>query len=243
MKKALYFSSFIVLIACCMQRKPKTTSENTSNVLTAEEVAQGWKLLFDGATFEGWRNFGKDSLVGWTIDSGNLLALGEGGDHANDIITLDEFENFELSLEWKTSTGGNSGIFFNAVEDTSIEAIYAIAPEYQIVDEITWDGDSLSEGQKAAACYDMYTADPSKVLMPVGEFNVSKIVVNNGHVEHWLNGAMVVEYTMWTPEWDSLKSVRKWKDFPLYGTAHKGHIGLQDHGKKTWFRNIKIRTL
>ena len=86
-------------------------------------------------------------------------------------------------------------------------------------------------------------ADTAKTLMPVGEFNVSKIVINNGHVEHWLNGAKVVEYQMWTPEWDSLKSVRKWKDFPLYGTARKGHIGLQDHGKQTWFRNIKIRTL
>jgi hypothetical protein len=241
MKKVWYLFSFLVVIALCMQCKPKAT-EVSQNVLTPEEVAQGWKLLFDGQTFNGWRNFGADTLVGWTIDSGNMLALGLGGDHANDIITQDEFENFELSLEWKTSPGGNSGIFFNAVEDTSIKAIYEIAPEYQIVDDLGFP-QKLENRQKAAACYAMYVADSTKPLKPVGEYNVSKIVVNNGHVEHWLNGAKVVEYTMWTPEWDSLKMAGKWKDFPLYGIAHKGHIGLQDHGLKTWFRNIKIHTL
>lgn len=240
MKKISFLLSALVIFTL-MQCKPKT-EQPTSNFLTREEIDGGWKLLFDGATFNGWRNFGGDSVIGWTVDSGAMLALGQGGDHANDIITRDEFENFELSLDWKTSTGGNSGIFFNAVEDTAVEAIYQIAPEYQIIDEVTW-GDSLTEGQKAAGCYDMYYAKQDKKLMPVGEWNNSKIVVNNGHVEHWLNGDMVVEYQMWTPEWDSLKSVRKWKDYPLYGTAHKGHIGLQDHGKKTWFRNIKIKTL
>jgi hypothetical protein len=243
MRKALYFTTVLVIIALFIQCKPKSPVRPTANVLTPEEVSQGWKLLFDGVTFNGWRNFGKDTLIGWVIDSGNMLALGEGGDHGNDIITVGEYENFELSLDWKTSMGGNSGIFFNAVEDTAIHAIYEIAPEYQIIDELTWDGDPLTAGQKAGACYDMYFPDTSKTLMPVGEYNNSKIIVNNGHVQHWLNGTKVVEYQMWTAEWDSLKSVRKWKDYSLYGTAHKGHIGLQDHGKKTWFRNIKIHTL
>lgn len=242
MKKITYLISAVFVIALCMQCKPKT-QEPEHNLLTVEETSQGWQLLFDGKSFDGWRNFGKDTLAGWTIDSGRMLALGQGGDHANDIITKEQFENFELSLEWKTSKGGNSGIFFNAIEDTAIEAIYAVAPEYQLIDEASWDGETLSEGQKAAACYDMYYAKSEKNLMPVGDWNNSKIVVNNGHVEHWLNGEVVVEYQMWTPEWDSLKSVRKWKDYPLWGTARKGHIGLQDHGKQTWFRNIKIRTL
>jgi hypothetical protein len=242
MKKALYYLSVLAMIALSASCKPKE-SLPTGTVLTEEEVAAGWKLLFDGTTFDGWRNFGKDTLVGWTIDSGNLLALGLGGDYANDIITRAQYENFELILEWKTSPGGNSGIFFNAVEDTAIDALYEIAPEYQIIDEVTWDGDSLSEGQKAAACYDMYYANAGKKLMPVGEYNTSKIMVNKGNVQHWLNGAIVAEYQLWTPEWDSLKTVRKWKDYPLYGTARKGHIGLQDHGKKTWFRNIKIRVI
>jgi hypothetical protein len=242
MKKFLYCLSILIIMVLCLRCKPKTEAP-AANSLTQEEISQGWKLLFDGKTFDNWRNFGRDSLIGWTIDSNSMLALGQGGDHGNDIITRDEFENFELSVDWKTSVGGNSGIFFNAIEDTAVHAIYEIAPEYQIIDEVSWDGDSLHEGQLAGACYDMYYADKNKKLMPVGEWNTSKIVVNNGHVQHWLNGDKIVEYQMWTPEWDSLKSVRKWKDYPLYGTARKGHIGLQDHGKKTWFRNIKIKIL
>jgi len=218
-------------------------TQQPMNTLTPQETFQGWKLLFDGKTFAGWRNFGRDSLTGWGIEDGNLVALGLGGDHAHDIITIETFENFELSLEWKTSVGGNSGIFYNVFEDSAVQALYETAPEYQIIDEVSWDGDPLTEGQKAAGCYDMYYAAASKKLMPVGFYNSAKIVVNHGHVEHWLNSAMVVEYQLWTPEWDSLKSVRKWKDYPLYGTAHKGHIGLQDHGRKTWFRNIKIKEL
>lgn len=242
MKKILFILPVLVFMVLFIQCKPKT-EQSMANTLTEEEINQGWKLLFDGQTFNGWRNFGRDTMEGWIIDNGTMLALGQGGDHGNDIITEEQYENFELSLDWKTSTGGNSGIFFNAMEDTAVEAIYEIAPEYQIIDEVTWDGEALSEGQKAGACYDMYFAKADKKLKPVGEWNTSKIVVNNGHVEHWLNGEMVVEYTMWTPEWDSLKSVRKWKDFPLFGTARSGHIGLQDHGKQTWFRNIKIRIL
>jgi hypothetical protein len=241
MKRILCIPFILVAIALCMQCKPKA-SQPVPNSLTPEEISQGWKLLFDGSTFNGWRNFGSNSMTGWAIDSGNMLALGLGGDHANDIITRDEYTNFELSLEWKTSPGGNSGIFFNAVEDTAIKAIYEIAPEYQLVDDAGFP-EKLEEWQKTGACYAMFTADPKKTLMPVGQYNATKIVVNNGHVEHWLNGAKVVEYQMWTHQWDSLKMAGKWKDYPLYGTAHSGHIGLQDHGKKTWFRNIKIHTL
>lgn len=239
MKKHLLIVSFALLLIQC-RTKPV---EPILNRLSGPEIIEGWKLLFDGQTFNGWRNFKSDTLTGWAVDSGNLVALGLGGDHANDIITKEQFSNFELSLEWKTSQGGNSGIFYNALEDTSVHAIYEIAPEYQIIDEITWDGEPLKEGQKTAACYDMYFPKENKKLMPVGTYNLSKIVVRDGHVEHWLNNELVVAYDLWTPEWDSLISVRKWKDYPLYGTAKKGHIGLQDHGKKTWFRNIKIRKL
>src|SRR5512145_841793 len=123
MKKFVLMLPALAIIGICMNCKPKTEPQPAVNSLTAEEISKGWKLLFDGNTLNGWRNFGRDTLAGWTVDSGNLLALGEGGDYANDIITLDEFENFELSLEWKTSVGGNSGIFFNASEDTAVKAI------------------------------------------------------------------------------------------------------------------------
>jgi hypothetical protein len=211
------------------------------NALTQNEIQQGWILLFDGNTLNGWRNFKRDTLEGWIVENGNMLALGLGGGYANDIITVDEYENFELSLEWKTSPGGNSGIFFHATEDPAIKAIYEIAPEYQIVDETSWNDNTHPDWQRTASCYAMYPASLNKILLPIGEYNLSKIVVHDIHVEHWLNNEKVIEYDMWTPEWEYQKMAGKWKDYPLYGKEHRGHIGLQDHGKKTWFRNVRIR--
>src|SRR5512145_2735034 len=124
MKAVATFLSLFLIALACLQCKPKENTVPEANQLSAAEISEGWELLFDGVSFNGWRNFNSDTLVGWVVDSGNLLALGQGGDHANDIITTREFENFELSLEWKTSIGGNSGIFFNAIEDTAIQAIY-----------------------------------------------------------------------------------------------------------------------
>src|SRR4030042_2248869 len=147
MKKVLYFSVWFIIMVSCMQNKPVS---NNVNALTNDEIKQGWKLLFDGETLSGWRNFKSDSLTGWTIDSNHMLALGIGGDYANDIITVEEYENFELWLEWKNHQGGNSGIFFNAKEDPSVKAIYEIAPEYQVIDEVTWPGDSLADWQPLA---------------------------------------------------------------------------------------------
>jgi hypothetical protein len=242
MRKVIYLPVLLVIFTFLIQCKSKQAKEPLINSLTQQEIAQGWRLLFDGKSLTGWHNFNKDTLVGWAVDSGNLVALGQGGDHANDIITNDTFENFELSFEWKTTPEGNSGVFYLAMEDASVEAIYEIAPEYQIIDEAGWS-DTLAEWQKAGACYAMYTADTNKILKPVGEYNISKIVVDHGHVEHWLNKVKVVEYQLWSPDWEFLKNQGKWKDFPKYGTAHNGHIGLQDHGHRTYFRNLKIRLL
>jgi hypothetical protein len=209
----------------------------------ADRSVDGFVELFDGKTLNGWRNFNSDTLVGWTIEDGCLLALGLGGDHANDIITLGKYKNFELIVEWKQATQANSGIFILAEEREGINAIYEIAPEYQLIDEFTWDG-PLEEWQKTGAAYAMYIPkEGTKKLNPLGQFNISRIVVNNGRVEHYLNGNMLLDYQLWSAEWDSLKMEGKWKDYPQYGTAHEGHIGLQDHGNKTWFKRVAIREL
>jgi len=208
------------------------------NTLTPAEKKQGWELLFDGKSMSKWRNYGKDSLVGWKVEDGDMVALGQG---SNDIVTKKEYQNFELSLEWKTAPEGNSGIFFNVVEGKH-PAMYETGPEYQIIDEAGWP-DKLEEWQKSGANYAMHPAPPTKKLKPVGEYNLSKIVVNKGHVQHWLNGGKVVEYQLWTPEWEKLVKDGKWKDYPDYGRAREGHLGLQDHGKVTWFRNIKVRKI
>jgi hypothetical protein len=209
--------------------------------LTEKEVEQGWVLLFDGETTNGWRTFkGNEVGEGWQVNDGCLVAMGKGSDLGGDIITVDRYENFELSLEWAISKGGNSGIFFHVLEG-DYPTVYATGPEYQIIDDEGYP-EPLEEWQKTGADYGMYPPS-EKELKPVGDFNTSRIKVDDGHVTYWLNGKKVVEYDLWTDDWKELVQKSKWKDFPSYGLARNGHIGLQDHGSKVQFRNIKIRDL
>jgi hypothetical protein len=190
---------------------------------------------------EGWRNYLKDSVSGWVIEDGAMKALGLGDDLSGDVITERQFENFELTMDWKISPGGNSGILFNILEDTLYPAVYETGPEYQLIDDEGWDG-PLEEWQKTGANYAMHNA-PDASTYPPGQWNTARILVNKGHVEHWLNGKKIVEYEMWTDDWKEKVKAGKWKDYPGYGSASRGHIGLQDHGTPAWFRNIKIREL
>lgn len=216
-------------------------AQNNHNQLTQSEINEGWQLLFDGKTTEGWRNFGKTTLNdGCEVKEGNLVILGEGGEMGGDIVTIDQFEDFELYLEWAISSGGNSGIFFHVLEN-GYSGPYETGQEYQLIDDIGFP-EKLEEWQKTGADYAMHNAG-DKVLKPVGEFNSSKIIVKNGKVEHWLNERQVVAYELWTDEWKALVQKGKWKDYPGYGLARKGHIGLQNHGSRIRFRNIKIRDL
>jgi Domain of Unknown Function (DUF1080) len=225
-----YIPLFIVLLAI--------SACTSTNKLSKSEEKAGWKLLFDGKTTNGWHNFNQKGVTGWAVKDGQLIALSQG---SNDIVSDLEYENFELMLEWKVSPGGNSGVFFNVVESPKYSAVYATGPEYQLVDDIGFP-EKLEGWQKSGANYGMH---PPLVnaLKPIGEFNSTRIVVNKGHVEHWLNGQKTAEYQLWTPEWKALLKSGKWKDFPDYGLAKRGHLALQDHGKMTWFKNIKIRAL
>ncbi len=220
-----------------------TLEQVTDNALTAAEKAEGWQLLFDGKSMDQWRLYKKDTLAGWAINNGEMQALGEAGleGAGSDIITKAQFTNFELSLDWKISPEGNSGIFFNVVEDDDLTAVYQSGPEYQLIDDEGFPM-KLEDWQKTGANYAMHLASNVETK-PVGEFNTSKIKVNDGHVEHWLNGKMVVEYDLWTEEWTTLVTEGKWKDYPKYGRAKSGHIALQDHGNQCWFKNVKIRSL
>jgi hypothetical protein len=212
------------------------------NTLSPQEKANGWQLLFDGITLEGWRGFKADGVPGdWSVVDGCIVVSGTGGgESANDLITMKQYEDFDLYLEWAISPAGNSGIFFHVLEGDHTST-YATGPEYQLIDDAGYP-DKLEEWQQTGANYAMYPADKTrKKLMPVGEFNSSRIKVGKGHVTHWLNDEIIVEYDLWTDEWHRLAKEGKWKDYPDYGMSKSGHIALQDHGSLVRFRNIKLK--
>ena len=234
----------VLIVACNFinnNNAEKVVYENELNKLTEKEISEGWELLFDGVTTNGWRSYNQPDInAGWIVNKNCLMSLGKGGDIGGDIITSRKFEDFELYLEWAISKGGNSGILFHVLEG-NYPAVYATGPEYQVLDDVGYPGE-LEEWQKAGANYAMHSAS-KKTLKPVGEFNSSRILVKDGKVTHWLNGDEVVSYELWTEDWKNRVQNSKWKDYPGYGLARNGHISLQDHGSEIYYRNLKIRDL
>jgi len=208
----------------------------TMNTLTAKEKAEGWRLLFDGKKTNGWRGFRQAQLPdGWKAVDGALTRVGP----ASDIVTVDEFGDFELTIEWTIPPNGNTGVFYRVTEDDAV--MWHTAPEYQVIDNGYTKG-KLKPAQYAGANYDLHP--PSRdVTKPIGSWNQTRILVRDAHVEHWLNGVKVVEYELWSDDWTERVAASKFKDFPRYARARRGHIGLQDHGDRVAFRNIKIREL
>ena len=206
------------------------------NTLTPAEVKADWRLLFDGSTTKGWRAYSGDSMPsGWKVVDGTLTRVAKAGD----IITADTYRNFELSVDWKIAPGGNSGIFYRAAPGS--DAIYYSAPEMQVLDDAA-HADGKDPLTSAGADYGLYPA-PRGVVKPAGEWNSARIVVRGNHVEHWLNGKKLLEYELGSPDWTERVNQSKFKEWPEYGKAAEGYIGLQDHGDVVAFRNIKIRVL
>lgn len=214
------------------------------NTLSEAEKAEGWQLLFDGSTTNGWRDYNGTALTQpWHAIDGVLKAKGEGSDGLGYIVTEEEYDNFELVWDWKLSKGGNSGMIYHVVEAPAFATPYLTGPEYQLLDVPNFDG-ALEEWQKLGVDYAMHLPDQSKMdVNPYGEWNNSKIVFDNGHVEHWLNGVKILEFEAWTKDWFERKNSGKWANAPEYGIARSGVICLQDHGYPAEFRNIKIKEL
>ena len=227
-------SVLLAASACASPNPSDGASAPRHNALTAEERDAGWRLLFDGETLDGWRGYHQEGLPGgWRVEDGMLHRFGGGGD----IVTRDTYSSFELSLEWKVAEGGNSGIFYLA--ELGLEGIWESAPEMQVLDDERHP-DGQSPLTSAGANYGLY-ATPRGVVNPAGEWNHARIVVEGDSVQHWLNGVRVVEYVLGSAEWAELVADSKFAQWPEYGTARAGHIGLQDHGDPVWYRNIKIR--
>lgn len=212
----------------------------TQNTLTTAEQAAGWKLLFDGKTTTGWRGYGRNDVPGgWQPVDGALTRIGP----AADLITTETFRDFELTLDWNVAPGGNSGIFYRGVEapNPQVSPIYHSAPEMQVLDDAGHQ-DGKSPLTSAGSNYGLYPA-PRGIVKPAGEWNTARIVVTGNHVEHWLNGTKVVEYELGSPEWTARVRQSKFNQWPGYGKAAEGVIGLQDHGDRVAYRNIKIRPI
>lgn len=221
-----------------------TSCTAPQNTLTPEETADGWQLLFDGRTMNGWKDYNGTTLTQpWHVVDGCIQAKGDGSDASGYIVSDKQYENFELSWDWKLSKGGNSGMLYHVVERPQFPVPYVTGPEYQLIDEANFP-DKLEEWQKCGVDYAMHLPDLTKMKMnPAGEWNNSKIVFDNGHVEHWMNGEKILEFEAWTDDWFAKKNSGKWANAPEYGLAKKGVLCLQDHGYPASFRNIKIKEL
>ncbi len=210
------------------------------NKLSKAEKKAGWELLFNGKNLDGWKSFQGGEVEGWKVIDGVLHNSGIGSDHGGDIISVQQYQDFELYLEWKIAAKSNSGVFIR-VQEGETKKMYETAPEYQLLDDKGWPK-KIGDSQYSGANYAMHAPVGAEVK-PIDQWNSTRIVVDGAKVEHYLNGKKVVEYELWTEEWKELKMNCKWKDKPLYGMSEKGHIGLQDHGGLTQFRNVRIRIL
>jgi hypothetical protein len=204
------------------------------NTLTPAEKAAGWRLLFDGKTLNGWRGFeaaGPDA--GWKVKDGTMSPDPKT---SKDVISEDQFGDFELSFQWKISPKGNSGVMFHVIEQG--DETYESGPEYQILDNAHGEPPL----QQAASLFALY-APTTDATRPPGDWNQGRLRVSHGHVEHWLNGVKVVEYDLGSPDFKARVAASKFKRWPQFASSNTGHIALQNHGDAVWFRDLKIRPL
>lgn len=249
MNKILFILATIVLFSCGAKQGNDPVSlvsqldkKATINSLSKKEAKNGWQLLFDGQSFNGWHGYNMQGIPDcWIIEDGALTMTTVGGAESQDIITDKIYKSFALSLEFKLTKGANSGIIWQVKEDTVYKFPYETGPEFQVIDHENWP-DKLEDWQICGANYAMY---PPKVkpFKPLGEWNQVLLVVHGNHVTQILNGEVVVEYDKYSDEWNKLRGSGKWISFPDWGKYDEGHISLQNHGTKVWYRNVKLKEL
>jgi len=235
----------LVLVSCKLQKSNNTPIEKEVRNIIEKDSDEEWITLFDGTSFDNWRGYLSDNIFPeWTIEDGAMLFTPseEGG---KNIITKEKFTNFILSLEWKISEGGNSGIFWSVFEDKAFKEAYHTGPEIQVLDnEGHPDAKVNPKYHQAGALYDM-VQPVHDVCKPAGEWNACVIKVdhksNTGSVT--LNGTVIVEFNVHGEKWEAMIGNSKFKDWKGFGKHKTGHVGLQDHGDKVWYRNIKIKKL
>jgi len=228
----------MVIAGCSSTGRTDSAGGDTTVTAAGRSVADtAWKPLFDGTSTAGWRGYKQQTLPqGWAI-VGDTLVKSKG---TNDIITRDQFGNFELTFDWKLTPGGNAGLFYRGTEE--YDHIYWSAPEYQLLDDAK-HADGRDRLTSAGADYAIYPS-PAGHVHPGGQWNSSRLVVNGAHVEHWLNGTKLLEYELWSPDWEAKVKASKFAAYPNYGRARRGYLGIQgDHDGTLMLRNIRIREI
>ncbi len=244
----------LLIVVGCSNEKTDGVKPIGPNELTKQEAADGWILLFDGKTFNGWRGIGIKGIPEghWKIEDNSIRKIASGDVpviedgqplKGGDLITKETFKNFELSFEWKVGNASNSGVKYNVDEQYSIdnESTSALGYEYQVLDDSN-HSDNVNPTHRAGSLYDLIEAK-NKILKPVGEFNTAKIVYNENHIEHWLNGKKVVETDTDSPEFAEYFKNSKYFKHETFNVHKDARIILQDHNDDCWYRNIKIKIL
>lgn len=231
----LCLAAFVLLPACTSTKDPK-------NQLTDQEVKDGWTLLFDGKTTDGWHLYNRGKVASaWIVDSGTLYCKPDGKLLHGDLISDKEYQNFDLTFDWKIIKYGNSGVFIDVDEDTAIRTAWASGPEYQLLDPA--HPDNSSPVKRSGALFGIDSQLTPVETHPAGEWNHSRIVQKNGKVEFYLNGVKTVSEDFSSSGWADTVSKSHFKAFPEFGKHTKGYIGLQDWSKGVSFRNIKLKEL
>jgi hypothetical protein len=210
--------------------------ENKPVAVEAPVEQAEWVSLFNGTTISHWRGYQQDTVpAGWKVVDGAITRVGD----AVDLVTREQYANFEFAFEWKVPPAGNSGVLFRVTEE--FERTHHTGPEYQVLDN-TLHADGESPLTSAAANYALH-APTRDATRPAGQWNEGRLVVSGAHVEHWLNGEKVVEYELWTPEWKALVKASKFDEWPTYGMRTTGGLVLQNHGDAVAYRNLRVRRL
>ena len=241
---AIYFS-----FNCSSQKAARNNSGSvspaTTNILTQKEKNEGWKLIFDGSSTAGWHSYGRAaSGPSWKVNDGTLYydTTDERKLHDRDLVTNNEYENFDLKYEWKIAPKGNSGLLFDVNEDTLMyRQTYFTGLEMQIIDN-NGHPDAKNPKHRAGDLYDLIAVS-KETVRPLEQFNEAQITLNQGKLDLYLNGTHVVSTTMWDENWNKLVAASKFKSMPGFAKTKKGRIALQSHGSMVWFRNVKIREL
>ncbi len=250
--KTFVFILSALLAGAVYAPAPENTPAMGPNAPFQVESDADWEILFDGKTTQGWKGYGREDIgSAWKVMDGALVlddseketdANGYGRiPDGGDIVTTRQFGNFELMLEWKISPCGNSGIMFNVVDSGEHGAPYFTGPEIQIVDNACHPDAEIPK-HRAGDLYDLISCKVETVK-PAGEWNEVRLMLNDGHLQEWLNGTLVVDTHLWNDNWSEMVANSKFKQWPAFGKAREGHICLQDHNDKVSFRNIKVREL